>query len=99
MLLCGDRRLASLEKRYLGEIDAYGKLAELFDSGRLDEYELVLIDSPPSLGVMTLNGLATATHLVIPLRAALYSLIRKSPHAASRGVRETSKPSFSSRRR
>jgi chromosome partitioning protein len=73
-LLAGDSRLAALEKRYLGEVDAYGKLSALFEEGLGAEEDLVLIDSPPSLGIMTLNGLAAASHFVIPLRPSLYSL-------------------------
>jgi len=73
-LLAGDSRLAALEKRYLGDVDAYGKLSSLFDEGKLSGFDFVLIDSPPSLGIMTLNGLAAADYFVIPLRPALYSL-------------------------
>ena len=73
-LLAGDSRLAALEKRYLGDVDAYGKLSALFDDGKLSGFDFVLIDSPPSLGIMTLNGLAAADYFVIPLRPALYSL-------------------------
>ena len=73
-LLSGDNRLAALEKRYLGDIDAYEKLKTIFVNGLAARFDLVLIDSPPSLGIMTLNGLAAATHFVIPLRPALYSL-------------------------
>jgi chromosome partitioning protein len=73
-LLAGDSRLAALEKRYLGDVDAYGKLSALFEEGSLAGYDLILIDSPPSLGIMTLNGLAAADAFVIPLRPALYSL-------------------------
>ena len=73
-LLSGDQRLAALEKRYLGEVDAYGKLSSLFENQIFYSYDLILIDSPPSLGVMTLNGLAAADCFVIPLRPALYSL-------------------------
>jgi chromosome partitioning protein len=73
-LLAGDSRLAALEKRYLGDVDAYGKLSALCDDGKLAGFDFVLIDSPPSLGIMTLNGLAAADYFVIPLRPALYSL-------------------------
>lgn len=73
-LLSGDSRLAALEKRYLGEVDAYEKLSAIITGLSGFEYDLILIDSPPSLSVMTLNGLAAATHFIIPLRPALYSL-------------------------
>lgn len=71
-LIAGDSRLSALEKRYLGEVDAYEKLTSVL--GRYEGFDLILIDSPPSLGIMTLNGLAAASHFVIPLRPALYSL-------------------------
>jgi len=34
----------------------------------LDDYELVLIDCPPSLGVLTINGLTAASEVLIPLQ-------------------------------
>jgi chromosome partitioning protein len=74
-LLSGDARLSALEKHYLGDVDAYTKLASLFEEAQeLADYDAVLIDSPPSLGIMTLNGLVAASHFIIPLRPALYSL-------------------------
>jgi chromosome partitioning protein len=71
--LTGDIRLAALEKRYLGDIDAYVKLKALFETKDIN-FDVVLIDSPPSLGIMTINGLVAADYFVIPLRSALYSL-------------------------
>lgn len=71
-ILTGDQRLSLLEKRYLGEVDAYSKLQEVFE--RLEDFDLVLIDSPPSLGIMTLNGLAASDCFIVPLRPALYSM-------------------------
>lgn len=39
-----------------------------------DDYEFILIDCPPSLGVLTLNGLAAATEVVIPLQCEYFAL-------------------------
>ena len=38
------------------------------------EYDLVLVDAPPSLGALTVNALAGADGLIIPLQAEYYAL-------------------------
>lgn len=38
------------------------------------EYEYVLLDCPPSLGLITINALCSATHLLIPLQCEYYAL-------------------------
>jgi len=73
-LLCGNIRLASLEKSLIGELDAYIRLRELMAEPIFQEFEYILMDSPPSLGVLTINALTAAEHLVIPMNPALYSL-------------------------
>ena len=73
-LLAGDRRLFALEKSLVGEIDAYTRLKELLLKDIFTDFEYIFIDSPPSLGILTGNGLAAATHIVIPMSPALYTL-------------------------
>ena len=38
------------------------------------EYDYIVIDTPPALGILTINALTAATGLIIPAQADLYSL-------------------------
>jgi chromosome partitioning protein len=67
--LCGaDIELARSENHLLRVTHA---LKPVLDSQRFD---LVLIDCPPSLGILTLNAFAAAEGLLVPLQCEYYAL-------------------------
>jgi chromosome partitioning protein len=73
-ILAGNLSCASLEKMLLGELDAYTRLKELLGDDLFLSFEYILIDCPPSLGVLTVNALAVAHYLVVPMNPSLYSM-------------------------
>jgi len=73
-LLSGNVKLASLEKQLVAELDAYTRMRDLLLEEKYFEYDFILIDSPPSLGVLTVNALTASDFLIIPMNPSLYSM-------------------------
>jgi len=42
--------------------------------GTLDDYDFIIIDSPPSLSLLTVNGLIAANYVLLPVQAEFYAL-------------------------
>jgi chromosome partitioning protein len=65
--------LAKLESRLVGELDAPFKLKD--ELARLDgQFQNVVIDCPPALGLLTVNALVASTHLLIPIQSSYFAL-------------------------
>lgn len=50
------------------------KLAEHFEAHGDESYQYVIIDAPPSLGFLTINSLAAAEEIIIPVSASVFAL-------------------------
>ncbi len=40
----------------------------------IDDYDIILIDCPPSLGLLTINGLTAANEVLVPIQTEYYAL-------------------------
>jgi chromosome partitioning protein len=57
----------------VGQFDAPYRLKDALAPARKD-FDMILIDTPPTLGIMTVNALVAATHLLVPIQASYYAL-------------------------
>jgi len=73
-LLTSDVRLSNLEKTLVGELDGCVRLREALEREDFSGYEYILIDSPPSLGMLSVNALSACKYFVIPMNPAQYTL-------------------------
>jgi chromosome partitioning protein len=65
--------LAKLEARMTGDLDAPFRLKDQLAQVR-EEFPYVVIDCPPALGLLTVNALVAATHLLIPIQSSYFAL-------------------------
>src|SRR5262245_60404641 len=67
------RDLVGAEVELVSVLAREFRLREALRSVR-DEYDFILIDCPPSLGLLTVNGLTAADGVLIPLQCEYYAL-------------------------
>jgi chromosome partitioning protein len=65
--------LAKLEAKLIGEMDAHFRLKDRLDPIRGD-YEFIVIDCPPTLGLLTANALVASSHLLVPIQSSYFAL-------------------------
>ena len=65
--------MAKLEAALAGQIDGHFRLKDCLEQVRA-KYELIFIDTPPTLGLVTLNAFVAATHLLIPIQSSYLCL-------------------------
>ena len=72
-VLGANRELAGAEIELVGEERRERRLREAL-APVLADYDFILIDCPPSLGLLTLNGLCAAQGVIVPMQCEYFAL-------------------------
>jgi chromosome partitioning protein len=65
--------LAKLEAKLVGDFDAAFRLKDRLEPFK-QEYSVIVIDTPPTLGLITVNALVAATHVLVPIQSSYFAL-------------------------
>jgi chromosome partitioning protein len=65
--------LAKLESKLMGEIDSHFRLKDKM-APLISEYPYIVIDTPPTLGLITVSALVAATHVLVPIQSSYFAL-------------------------
>jgi len=71
-VLPAETDLAAVEADLATDQDKHLRLRRVFE--QFTDFDVIMIDCPPSLGVLTLNALAASTEVLVPLQAHFLAL-------------------------
>lgn len=65
--------LSTLEQELAGEIGRESRLWETLNNSNGD-YDYILIDCPPNLGILTINAIRSSREIIVPVEASRFSI-------------------------
>ncbi|HSM13974.1 MAG TPA: ParA family protein [Thermoanaerobaculia bacterium] len=65
--------LAKIEAKLLGDLDSHFRLKDTL-APIVPEFDFIVLDTPPTLGLITVNALVAATHVLIPIQSSYFAL-------------------------
>ena len=65
--------LAKLESKLIGDLDGPFRLKDRMKETATD-FDYIFIDTPPTLGMITVNALVASTHVLVPIQSSYFAL-------------------------
>ncbi len=72
-MIVGDRSLVGMDQELLRQLGRERRLIEALEP-LSPHYDLILIDTPPSLGIVTINALVASQGLLVPVQTEYFAL-------------------------
>lgn len=66
--------LANTEVELAGATRKFSRLKNAIETMKGEAFDYIIIDNPPSLSLLTINGLIAARYLLLPVQAEFYAL-------------------------
>jgi chromosome partitioning protein len=65
--------LAKVEPRLAGQLDSHFRLKDKLEAGK-ELYDFAVIDTPPTLGMLTVNAMVASSYLLVPIQSSYFAL-------------------------
>ena len=65
--------LAKVEPRLAGQLDSHFRLKDKLEAGG-ELFDFAVIDTPPTLGMLTVNAMVAASYLLVPIQSSYFAL-------------------------
>jgi chromosome partitioning protein len=65
--------LAKLESKLIGDLDGPFRLKDKLAKS-IGDYDYVFIDTPPTLGMITVNAMVASSHVLVPIQSSYFAL-------------------------
>ncbi|SDL79066.1 ParA family protein [Halarsenatibacter silvermanii] len=66
--------LSGAEIEFTRRISSASLLSRSITNSIREEYDFIIIDCPPALGILTINALSASDYVIIPMQAEVYAL-------------------------